>query len=239
MNSKLLSIEQQWRDQIMEPYIIANPDMNLSNLYFMGVTREYETASKKVMIVGQEPYDFDLYNRNLKTKDEQLWSVAYVNRQVHGIGSIEYNNSPFWNAFRKIQKKGIEPCWNNIDNLHRLKGEETLALTSKIETDIHVCVKNKKTLLQLQIEITNPDAIWFVTGPYYSKPMGLEMQIAEKRIKEHAPNKRCFCQDISHIISDDRLYFWSYHPRYLQMNGQLEKVVSRISDSIVLGHQIL
>lgn len=236
MNSKLLLIEQQWREQIMEPYIIANPDMNLSNLYFMGVTKEYETASKKIMIVGQEPYDFDLYNKHLKTKDKQLWAVEYVNRQVHGFGSSEYNNSPFWNAFRSMQKKCIEPCWNNIDNLHRLVGEKTFALTSKIESDIHVCVKNKKTLLQLQIEITNPDAIWFVTGPYYSKPMGLELRIDEKSIKEYVPNNSCFCQDISHLISDGRFYFWSYHPRYLQMNGQLEKVVDSISDYIIFGH---
>ncbi len=109
----------------------------------MGLTEEYLTAKsdKRVMIIGQEAggfgeindgtADYDFIEASVKSKtnapgNSQKWAIAYLQKQLYGkyddlpecYNKINYNPSPFWEFFRKMNKQGFELCWNNLDKVY-------------------------------------------------------------------------------------------------------------------------
>lgn len=65
INQELKIIQELWNKNILEPYVSENNVNELSRPYYFRVSKEYLSAAKKVMIVGQETRGFGQFTDNL------------------------------------------------------------------------------------------------------------------------------------------------------------------------------
>lgn len=238
INQKLLEIQIEWNDKIVEPFIEANPEQKneLSLPFYFGVPDKYRVADKKVMIVGQEAYNWWKYLEEADKDYLQQWAVGYLEKQLWQTGEYRFNNSAFWMFFRQLNQSGFTPCWNNIDKLHRYVDQKTKPLTA--EQDRVFCAQygsNNKSLLQREIELVNPDAIIFIIGPNYqcSLEHSFGLQTTSNQLSQLRPTLTCPCPDIASIIRMDVPVIWTYHPTYMNRKGMLKDCVNTIGNLIL------
>lgn len=239
-NHKLLEIQTEWNNQIVEPFVKANPEQKseLSLPFYLGVSDRYRTADKKVMIVGQEACDWWKYSEKADKDYLQQWAVGYLENQLWKTGGYRYNHSAFWMFFRQLNQAGFTPCWNNIDKLHRYIDGKTEPLTA--ELDKAFCAQygtDNKSLLQREIELVNPDAIIFIIGPNYQRSLGHSFGLHDdsNQLSQLRPTLTFPCQDITSIIKMDVPSIWTYHPTYMNRKGMLNNCAKIIGD-FILNH---
>ena len=173
MNNQLNSLQKIWLENIFDPYVKNNPNLNISYPFFTGVSDKYISAEKRIMIVGQETKGWSVYKPDWTIEDSQQWTIDYLNYQLHYSNDENLkerfgrrNSSPFWSFFKVFSKNNLVPCWNNIDKAQRCFGNKTMPLTEEIEIELNKNLPNsKKTVFQNEIDITKPNVIVFITGP--------------------------------------------------------------------------
>lgn len=223
MNNQLNSLQKIWLENIFDPYVKNNPNLNLSYPFFTGVSDKYISAEKRIMIVGQETKGWSVYKPDWKIEDSQQWTIDYLNYQLHYSNDEHLkerfkrrNSSPFWSFFKAFSKNNIVPCWNNIDKAQRCFGNKTMTLTEKIEIELNKNLPNSnKTIFQNEIEITEPNVIVFVTGPHYHTTMEKAMNLEKGCLEKVGLCVEKGCVDITEITKLKIPTFWTYHPRYI------------------------
>lgn len=243
MNKSLLLVEEQWNREVVEPCLKSLCEDLISHPYCMGVVNEYIDSNMRIMIVGQEPdglteyYEhfsqFGTQNRQIGLQSAQDWSIRYQEKQLYNRGNEEKNNSPFWTLFRDLVELGFVPCWNNIDNVHRIVDNKTESLTIALEEILNSPYgSDQKTLLQKQIDIVNPNAIWFVTGPHYIKTMAYGLQVKLTELEEYAPSANRLVTELNGKVGEKIKAFWSYHPKYLNHKGARKSVCEFVANNM-------
>lgn len=234
MNKKLQDARAEWTEKILYPFAQKANNETLSVPFYFGVSDSYIKNEKKLMIIGQEARDFGLFSGDWKMEHTQKWCISYSEYQTSGSTAANYshkrNTSCFWRIFRIMQSSGISACWNNIDKLHRIVNSRTQPLPESYEKRLnHQYGTPSLSLLQREIAISAPKAIWFVTGPNYSFSMSTAFGINNDILSMMRPQRVKIITEISNILNMQIPAFWSYHPTYLNYTcGAIQECVNAV-----------
>ena len=212
--------------------------LSLSCPFYMGITEEYEARTKKsrVMIIGQEARHYGLWkeNRNdfgYKPDESQAWAIEYLLCQLkmpkaNSRFNHEYNKSRFWHTFRTLNDNDINVCWNNVDKVYYSRGNHEYKGTLTYEGEEYLSAQygsDKKSLLQREIEIADPDALLFVTGPTYYKSMAIAFGVSPEKLEGKLDKDNNRIVDITTELSTPIPAYWTYHPaNRLEINSAKE-----------------
>ena len=231
-NKALRDVQREWMENIVNRYVEQNRDVVFSHPFFFGIPEALENQSC-VMIVGQEPDDFDFYSRDMNLEKLQQWVIDYLMVQIEETtGKI--NPSPFWEAFRLMRKAGKYVLWNNIDKMHRLKIEngknKTIILSRGDEEELNRPYgKENRSLLQREIEIVHPIAIWLAIGPYREEAIEDSFGLSKGILNSYRPCKNNWLCEIGKHLNLDIPVYWTYHPKYLNFLKALPDCVQQIT----------
>lgn len=171
---------------------------------------KYKEADIKVMIFGQETYDWE-GNFGDRSIEELLSTYNSFFEQ----GECYKRGGNFWNAVKdfknslqeKYPNKKVEFVWNNILKIGKegdkgAPSEEIINITQK-----------EFPVIKNEIEILKPDVILFFTGPNYD--------VYINNIFSNTDFQQVSNWDTRYLakVKGDRLpekTFRTYHPRYLQ-----------------------
>ena len=244
MNSELNVYQRVWFQRVFEPFVRDNSEKNISYPFYLGVSEKYINSKRRIMIVGQETRGFTSFKPDWSIEETQRWAIDYVDYQLHYSNDQELkdkfkrrNSSTFWSFFKLFSKADIVPSWNNIDKAQRYVGGETMSLTEDIERKLNcILPDSNKTLFQIEVEITKPNAVVFITGPRYTVTMEAAMNLKEGILEEAGLSLQNGCVDITEISGFGLPVFWTYHPRYisnsrnpLNCNEIFEKIIGQIA----------
>ncbi|MBN2834029.1 MAG: hypothetical protein JXR48_03585 [Candidatus Delongbacteria bacterium] len=222
----LLRIYKEWDQAILKDHVKNNQDQRYSNIFCLGIPSSINESKKKIMIIGQESKDFGDYG-TWAIDEIFRWTGEYVDRQVHDVDNgLEYNRSPFWNLFRRLNESNYDLVWNNVDKVHKIVNGKTQVLSINDEKELNRKFGDQNnTLLHYEISLIKPDAIIFVTGPNYSFTMASSLGIDEKILKENRPNLKN--ETVKLDILDIPVY-WTYHPAYLTRRRIFETSITKL-----------
>ena len=239
MKNKILrDIQREWIETIADGYVKQNRDVVFSYPLFFVLPKpaNQETC---IMIVGQEPDGLGCYDDKLDLESIRQWCLDYLSVQLGEKENVPEkalvgNPSPFWNAFRLMRKVGKGVCWNNIDKLHRIgEGGKTQRLSIQDEEELNQPYgREKKSLLQREIEIACPSAVWLAVGPSREESIEISFGLPNGMLREKRPRKNQWLSEIGWILKLDMPVYWTYHPNYLNYLGVLEECVHRIAEPI-------
>ncbi len=234
-NEALRTVQREWMEKIVNHYVEQSQDVDYSHPFFFGIPEAFENQPC-VMIVGQEPDDFDRYRRDLNLEKLQQWVIDYLMVQIKEKEG-DVNHSPFWQAFRLMRGAGKYVLWNNIDKMHRLiienENKKTIILSREDEVALNRPYGNeKKSLLQREIEIVRPAAIWLAVGPYREGAIEDSFGLPNGTLNLYRPCKNNWLFEIGKHLSLDIPVYWTYHPKYLNFLKALPDCVQQIAASL-------
>ena len=228
VNQELLKVQKEWIDYCITKNV-PKDNPNISDPFCYSVTNEYINSTRKIMIVGQECVGENKYQDECSFEQCQKWSREYLESQLDYGNMHKYNKSPFWNMFRNFKKNGVEPAWNNMDKFHLVIDEKSRPLNIEIKNIVDAPYgKDEKSLIKREIEMTKPNVVIFVIGPYYFNSLAISLEIHDKEIWKRRPTRKNPCVEITDYASLGCLAFWSYHPAYLNRIKELNTVVDMI-----------
>lgn len=230
-NNVLCDIQRKWLKTVADVYVKNNSDVEYSRPYFFGIPELFE-HQPCIMIVGQEPDDFGSYGGDWELEAQQQWGVQYLSIQLQNNGML--NPSPFWNAFRIMHDKGKGVLWNNLDKMHRIgTGKKTTQpLSVEDEKNLDCPYGNdKKSLLQREVEIACPSAIWLAVGPYREEAIEISFNLEKGTLYQLRPRKEKWLSEIGSYLNLDMPVYWTYHPKYLSYLKVLPQCVQMIAES--------
>ncbi len=235
INEALRRTQREWFEQVVLPCMRKYGMQDLSRPFCPGVSNRYLAAGKRVMVVGQEAAGLGSLDGDWSLPENQTWSTAYLERQLWNVQPREYsikrNPSPFWDCLRLLECAGVVPCWNNLNKLHRTVEGNAVRIAGTIEAALHAGFgPEKKSLLLQEIAIARPDAVLFVTGPYYTASMAAALQVEAEELRAFLPKPAEPVQDVSCFLPVPS--YWTYHPRYLRNLKKLEACVEEIAKRI-------
>lgn len=225
INSQLLELQMEWlaacaADEMAKKYPLSRP-------FSFAVTDQYLRSKKRIMIVGQEARDYGSYDSDRPLPDIQKFNICYVNTQLYRpVSGYEFNKSPFWKLFRRLEEHGFEPVWNNLDKFHRVIDANTKPLTVEIEKEFSKPYGLDNTsLLQREVEVAKPNIVAFVTGPNYHESMALALGVDDSKLQECRPTIEHPSKDITSVMKLGVPTIWTYHPAYLQRIKSMQHAV--------------
>lgn len=232
INEELLRLQEEWLEQCNAERLASL--YPLSRPFSFAVTQHYIESDLRIMVVGQEAKDYGSYTSDWPLTAIQQFTVDYTDRQLgYRKTDNKYNRSPFWKLFRSLDRLGIAPVWNNVDKFHQIKDNKTIPLSLEIERQLNIPYGDEcLTLLQREIEVAQPTAILFVTGPYYHETMARSLGIPDEKLNDQSPSPDYLCRNISAVCGVDRPIFWSYHPAYLQRKHSLQDTVEYVVSAL-------
>ena len=221
-NEFLIASTNEWFESNYKQLINDSKPILISNPFIYGEPYIDENA-KKIMIVGQEPKDYNIYNPQINLQDEQMWTIDYLERQVYGIkNGKKYNRSAFWSLQRLLYENGFCTTWNNLDKAHIVDANgKTKPLSLEFEKILGRPLKtDNKTILQREILISKPSAVLFLTGPYYFESMATSLQCEKECIYLKKPKAQKIINNITDEANLNIPCLWTYHPKYLRRAGK-------------------
>lgn len=178
----------------------------------LSTSEAYREASPRLLFVGQETNG---WSQPTSTGDpiEEL-----IERYEAFRFGEKFRNSPFWRAVHGI-REDVNPgssdasiLWSNLGKVDvdsDLPPEEML--DSLLQADI----------LPREIEVTEPDAVVFFTGPTSEYDTVLRRTFDGVELSEVEPN----LHEVSHPGLPERSYR-TYHPNFLQQDSQWDLLES-------------
>ncbi|MHA6195825.1 hypothetical protein ACX3YG_15800 [Pseudomonas wadenswilerensis] len=205
----------------------------------MTIRRRPLWSLKRVLIVGQETLEWDFrpddyyhwpYPSILRLEDF-LAQPDSVEAMMHGYRAFEFArhqpgnfNSPFWRAHRQV-RDALGEAVLGFDtqvlytNLFKTAVEGTSIVKNGSREDADNIWRISAGLLTRELEILNPDAVIFFTGPDYDRYLELEFSgLVWAAVGEHG--ERRFAK-LAHGALPAKSWR-TYHPGYLNRgNWQL------------------
>lgn len=113
--------------------------------------------------------------------------------------------------------------------MHGLVDGKTKRLSCEIEKKLNgVVLSNNRTLFQNEVSILKPNAVIFITGPYYQVSMAESLKIDSNILLEHKPTVLNPCVDISEVVSEKQRVLWTYHPTFLRRRKIFDSTIEII-----------
>ena len=134
---------------------IANPLLIKVN------EEEYEQSELKIMIFGQETWDWHKFSTSIKDGMDG-YEKFFINENFYK----GYKKSAFWKGFNYFKKelnthfkdKKISYIWNNISKIGRNDGK------TGVTSDLRELERNNFNVIKDEIAILKPDVVIFFTG---------------------------------------------------------------------------
>ncbi len=79
INMKLLNAFREWEEKSC--FMVVAKENNLSRPYVCSVSERYPNSAKRIMIIGQETYDFPPFNDDWPEYSIQKWGIDYLEKQ--------------------------------------------------------------------------------------------------------------------------------------------------------------
>ncbi len=235
-NESLRDIQCEWMEKMADGYVKQHRDAVFSYPLFV-VLPKLAGQEPCIMIVGQEPDGLSRYDDKFDLDSVRQWCLDYLSVQLGAKENVPEkalvgNPSPFWNAFRLMRQAGKRVCWNNIDKLHRIGTDgKAQPLSYQDEEALNRPYGwEKKSLLQREIEIACPSAIWLAVGPNREESIEISFGLQKGTLREKRPRKDQWLSEIGGILKLDMPVYWTYHPNYLNFLGVLTNCVRRIAE---------
>lgn len=213
-----------------------NPELSvaltvrLSAPLLLQIPQKWITASKKILVVGQETLDWQFYSgwyyswpfSDIRSFRDFLSIENSVNAMIKAYEIFCFAReqpanyrSPFWHAYRIVRSAvgdspdGFETSvlWTNLFRM-ALDGGSVLSGTLEEQDLIQDKARN---MLSTEIEIMKPTTVIFFTGPRYDRALSREFSGLEFREVEDYSVRQ-----ISRLVHPRLpLSFRTYHPGYL------------------------
>lgn len=186
----------------------------------MSASEAYREASPRLLFVGQETNGWDHPTSTADPTGELLERY-----EAFRFGE-KFRNSPFWRAVHEIrgdvnpESSDASILWSNLG---KVDVDNDLPPADVLDPLLQA------DILPQEIEITEPDAVIFFTGPTSKYDRLLRRTFDGAELKKLEPN----LHRVSHPDLPERSYR-TYHPNFLQQDRQWERVESisrRIRDS--------
>lgn len=257
INEKLIEVQQEWEKECYNPlkkeYENDESRGKLSCAFSFGVSDHYFNSQNRVMVVGQEAKGHTFDGDAWGLKNWQKWAIAYLNFQVYGEESpnvrFSENNSPFWQFMRKLNQRGYDLCWNNLDKVRRYIRpdgkewvEDYLPYDKKENCErkaLNEKIFDGKSLLQKEIEFAEPKFVIFAVGPknpYYHTLCNafFDGKDAYERLLDAYPKftENGGIVEISEKLGLKMPAYYIYHPNYFQLQGKLDTIVEKLAQEM-------
>jgi len=211
MNTALLQFYNSISPKITE---ILSKDQALSHPHYLYVPDGYLKSTPKVMIVGQQPYEWGRKKGEGRILLPDGIETLQKEYEDFGLGE-DYTASPFWQAVEELNQ-AVKPegnrkdkiLWNNLIKIDRLNKRPA----HQIEVDL-----GKLNILQEEVKILNPDVIVFFVGPAFYEAL-------PEWTGFHNLGTITLTNPVRENEVDGRKLFFTYHPNYLRRKGKWDVV---------------
>lgn len=215
LNQELISFYQSKWDELEKIQIM---NQELSAPLFVSVPEKYPSLKTKLMVVGQQTWDWGIENG--RRKDLGSNPIKTLMEWAHGFPN-HYKRSPFFQAASKLCRmlNGDDPeavfLWSNLVRVDQHN--------KRPSTEIEEEMADLK-LLEEEIKITNPDVIVFFTGPNYDDTLEKTFPDMVKTLKDN------YLSILDHSLLP-KFSFRTYHPGYLRRK-RMWNYLSIIADEV-------
>ena len=183
--------------------------------------QEYEEGNKKILFVGQESNSW--YEDGSSLNENSLNQVI-SNYEDFDLGNGY--NSPFWhfvhNLNNRFNNSSHSFLWTNINKFGLDKGK---GRPNKRVTELENQYFN---ILKDELNIINPDAVIFLTGPNYDNDIKNKLGSIKfiKCTTDH--DVREFARLENQYLPYDS--YRIYHPNYLSYNSSTDEYLDTLSN---------
>lgn len=210
----------------------------LSGVFAGSVCEPYFHGGPRVMVVGREPRGWDEGTRG-GTKRSGLREALAPEVSVRGylatmmqMHEKTLRNPPpgskFFHFYRRLQQQvanSAEPgsvAWGNLLCISHKKGSPVTGLTKVQDRHLQKIFEWSRALLRAQIEVLQPQFIFFVTSPSYDKHLKAFIDIDETGRQVHVP------KELWEFRAHGAHAFRTRHPRILA-SGKHRKEAIRLA----------
>lgn len=221
LNKELFKLYKgQWAN--IEKILKANPQLSHPQLIY--VPEKYTETEFRLMIVGQQPYEWHFNKDKGIREDLDLNPIEKIEKLLWWYKNFSlgerYSRSPFWQAAHKLNEL-LNPnfprysfLWSNLIKTDKRNWPP--------DPDIEKELRGLR-LLQEEIRITQPNVVVFFTGPDYDDRIRQDFEGVESD----------WNQDLARLQhkSLPKNSFRTYHPGHLRRKRKWA-VINRIADLV-------
>ena len=249
INNDLLRIYEEWlhccAERLNNQKPVSKKHKEYANAYgysapfITGLPSHFENYDKKrILIYGQEAHNWLKFESYTSLKELQEEAIEYYNENMND--RIK-NSSPFWHMMRGLNKAFV-PCWANLDKLHRVYQandafSQQLEFFEEEEKILLSPLSNNKNIIQNEIEIVNPEAIVFITGPDYHKATKYALGMPNYNTKKLVPNinGEVILELTPYTCTRNKIpVFWTYHPNFMNyhnLDEHIKNLIEKITNA--------
>ena len=181
----------------------------------------WQNSNKRILIIGQETLRWHRTYSEFYLCD----SAARITGMMQRYDDFDFaknessnRNSPFWQAFRMFGNPADgEVLWSNVFRMSVDGGSVVNKASAEL---LELIYKKQKGLLSKEIQILQPTAIIFFTGPNYDSALKNEFNDIEFYPVEPFKETRQFARVTSAGLGLDKPCFRTYHPAYLRRTNK-------------------
>ena len=232
------------RAQLLERYaqVINQEDLcelakvpGLSGIFAGSVCETYFHDGPRVMVVGREPRGWDEGTRDGKkrgglmeaTRGSDLKSYLGTMMQMHEKTVCNPPpTSKFFHFYKKVQRDIAKSsaqgsvAWGNLLCISHKKGSAVVGLTKAQDTHLKKICEWSKALLKAQIEVLQPQFIFFVTSPSYDRYLKAFIDIDKTSGRVHFP------KELWQFNAHGAHAFRTRHPRIMKSSEYRKHAIS-------------
>ena len=209
INSKLLELyAPQWTALIENGHKIKGP-VPTSPMLLCFDEVEFSQADKRIMICGQETWEWDEFGSSMEDCME-----SYKSFFIDGEFYDGYGVSAFWKAFRFFESQfsrifegqKIQFIWQNLAKIGRNDG------ATGVTDEIRSLEREYLPVFRDEMKLLQPDVVLFLTGPNRDHDIKFHFPNADFQQAGDEPNlrRRAFVSSADLPPATLRLY----HPSY-------------------------
>ena len=232
------------RAQLLERYaqVINQEDLRelaevrgLSGIFAGSVCESYFHGGPRVMVVGREPRGWDEETRDGKKRaglteastESDLKSYLETMMQMHEKTVLSPPpTSKFFHFYKRVQRdiaKSPAPgsvAWGNLLCISHKKGSAVVGLKKAQDAHLKKIFEWSRALLRAQIEVLQPQFIFFVTSPSYDRYLKAFIDIDETDRKVHVP------KELWQFKANGAHAFRTRHPRILTSSAHRKRAIT-------------
>lgn len=232
------------RAQLLERYaqVINQEDLRelaavrgLSGIFAGSVCESYFNGGPRVMVVGREPRGWDEGMKDGKKRaglteasmGSDLKSYLETMMQMHEKTVCSPSpTSKFFHFYKRVQRdiaKSSVPgsvAWGNLLCISHKKGSAVVGLTKAQDIHLRKICEWSRALLRAQIEVLQPQFIFFATSPSYDKYLKAFIDIDETGQNVHVP------KELWQFKANGAHAFRTRHPRVLTSSAYRKRAIT-------------
>lgn len=206
----------------------------LSGIFAGSVCDSYFQGERRVMIVGREPRGWDEGTREGKKRSGLMEALAASDLRSY-LGTMMQthektvcgppDSSKFFHFYKRVQRD-VAKCsapgsvaWGNLLCVSHKKGSPVAGLKKSEDAHLNRICEWSKALLRAQIDVLQPEIIFFVTSPSYDRYLKAFINIDEDGRTVHVP------KELWQFKAHGAYAFRTRHPRILNSSTHRKRAI--------------